>query len=290
MLCGLIDDIKHVRPVIRLMIQAGAAAMLLYGEIGREATLFLLGPLQSSLPEWASSERFVMATGGAFCFFVLAGATNSTNLIDGLDGLCAGIVGIASLGFLLLNAFMGPTAGVEGADLALRAVVCAAVLGACVGFLRYNFNPASMFMGDSGSLLLGFNVAVVLIMFAEEPSWRWFACGLIIFAFPIFDTALAIARRWLRGHPLFTGDRSHFYDQLRDRGLTVRTTVLLCYGMGLAFAALGFVMLRLPLAWLIAVLVAVPVVFAVGCWKLGMLRVDDAAARSESLPDAPDST
>ena len=163
----------------------------------------------------------------------------------------------------------------------MQAVLGVAVLGACLGFLFYNFNPASIFMGDSGSLLLGFNVAVILIRFAEQSSLRWFAGALVVFGFPIFDTALAIARRMLNGKPLFVGDRSHFYDQVRDRKISIRRDgpALLpprprvrAYRERTAPPADGGI--------LIAVLVALPILLAIACRRLGMLRVDNAADRS----------
>jgi UDP-GlcNAc:undecaprenyl-phosphate/decaprenyl-phosphate GlcNAc-1-phosphate transferase len=280
MLTGLTDDIKRLRPGVRLLIQAGAAGFLLYGGIGRNVAVSLLDPLRGVLPAWMFADAVLTGLSGVFCIVVLIGASNSTNLIDGLDGLCAGILGLAALGFAAVAADLAGASPIAATGASIQALLAVAVLAACLGFLCYNFNPASIFMGDSGSLLLGLSVAVILIRFAEQPSWRWFAGALVVFGFPILDTTLAVARRWLNGRPLFVGDRSHFYDQVRDRGLSVRRTVLLCYLIGLCFAALGTALPHLPLAYLIAVLVALPIVFAVACRRLGMLRVDDAAERS----------
>jgi len=287
MLTGLVDDIRHLPPKLRLFVQLAVAGLLLYAGIGRGVWQGLMDPL--GIGDWGSGME-----GGAgillnagICFFVLAGATNSTNLIDGLDGLCAGILGIAAVGFAvmvgLLSALPTPETATGNPQSAIILVLSAAMLGACIGFLRYNFNPASMFMGDSGSLLLGLNVAVVIILMAEQASWRGLIGAAVVFGFPIFDTALAIARRWLNKRPLFIGDRSHFYDQLRDRGLSVRRTVLICYVIGVGFAAVGAGLMLLPMVYEVAVFIGGPIVGAVACWRLGMLRVDDAAEQSEGL-------
>lgn len=281
MLVGLIDDIRHIRPSIRLLLQAGVAAMLMGGGIGRGMVLGLLEPVRDSLPGWLFADPVIMGASGALCFIVLAGATNSTNLIDGLDGLCAGTLAVASIGFLFVNAHLALAGEAENVMPVIRVALAVAVVGACLSFLRCNFNPAKLFMGDSGSLLLGFNVAVMMILFAENPSWRWLLASVVVFGFPIFDTALAIARRRLNGKPLFVGDRSHFYDQLRDRGLGVRQTVLFCYLLSAVFAALGALIVRLPLIHIVCVVVACPIFMGLVCWRLGLLRVDDAASRSE---------
>jgi len=282
MLTGLVDDIRHLRPTLRLLLQAAVAAILLYADIGRQAVAALLEPAGAPTAEAVGGGVVGIVLSAAFCAAVLAGATNAANLIDGLDGLCAGILAIAMLGFLAVMTLLDERQPMSEVGGLLGVVLCAATLGACLAFLRSNFNPAALFMGDSGSLLLGFNVAVILILLAECASWRGLLAGLAVFAFPILDTALAVGRRWLNGRPLFTGDRSHLYDQIRDRGLSVRQTVLVCYGLGLAFAALGAGLVLLPMAWLLPAFFAVPILAGACCWACGMLRVDDAAARSEA--------
>lgn len=296
MLTGLLDDIRHLSPKVRLLIQAIMACLLLNGGVGRHVSRALLVPLADlccavePIPQWLLSEPVVLTVSGMICMFTIAGATNATNFIDGLDGLCAGIIGIASVGLLLISLLLHRADPVHDPSGPMRIVLCAGLLGACLGFLRYNFNPASIFMGDSGSLLMGFNVAVLLILLAEQPShagyatWRWLDGGLIVFAFPVLDTGVAITRRWLNRRPLFVGDRSHLYDQIRDRGYTVRQTVWICYLIGLIFALLGPAVVRLPTLLLFAMLLAVPSAAGLICRRYGLLRVDDAAARSTGGP------
>jgi UDP-GlcNAc:undecaprenyl-phosphate GlcNAc-1-phosphate transferase len=284
MLVGLLDDIRHLSPKIRLVAQAVAAGLLMYGGIGRECGRALVADFVGTLPTWAVGDMAVLVVSAAVCIFALAGAMNATNFIDGMDGLCAGVLGIASIGFLyvslsIANAAVDPLTPV-------RAALCAAMLGACLGFLLFNSHPATMFMGDSGSLLLGYSTAVVMILLMEHPmcrahpSWRWFDGALIVFAVPVLDTGLAISRRWMNHRPLFTGDRSHLYDQLRDRGLSIRQTVSACYLIGAGFAALGPLAVRLSRSQLFILLMAIPVVSGLLFRAFGMLRVDDTAFRS----------
>jgi UDP-GlcNAc:undecaprenyl-phosphate GlcNAc-1-phosphate transferase len=261
-------------------VQAAVAATLVYGGVGHGVSSNLLAPLREWLPDWLFGARVSAGLSWFICAFVIAGATNSTNLIDGLDGLCAGVVAIASLGFLAMGLYMFRAGTPAGGDATLRMALCVGLLGGCLGFLAYNFHPARIFMGDSGSLLLGFSAALALILFAQYPTWKWLAGAALVFGFPIFDTALAITRRALNGRPLFVGDRSHFYDQLRDRGLSVRKTVLLCYLISLILAVLGSVLVTLPTGYSLTVLILSPILALLLCRRLGMLRVDAAGRRA----------
>ncbi len=277
-LVGLIDDLRHLPPGLRLATQAAVAVLLIAGGPGRGICDALLGPVADGWMVGPVSWSVLLSA--VFCVVVLAGATNSTNLIDGLDGLCGGITAVTAVGFMALAWLMAGRDSANAASFWLVLAISAAVFGASVGFLCFNFPPASMFMGDSGSLLLGFNMAVLIILMTEGGSWRGLAGSLLIFGFPIFDTALAIARRGLNGRPLLVGDRSHFYDQLRDRGLTVRETIAVCYGLGGLFAALGLACAVLPAGVVAAVCISCPLLAAWACRQFGLLRVDDAAERT----------
>lgn len=280
MLTGLIDDIRHLPPKTRLIVQALVAAGLVYGGIGDGVARSLLNPISDLMPAFVSQPVIAKILSWGVCAFILAGASNSTNLIDGLDGLCAGVLGISAAGFLALSILLNRTVGADTSE-TLRSALAIGVAGACIGFLFYNFNPATIFMGDSGSLLLGYNVALLLILFAEQGAWRWLIGAVLIFGFPIYDTALAITRRWMNGKRLFVGDRSHYYDQLRDRGRTVRQTVLLCYLIGLVLAGVGLSVVSLSPVLLVAVAVLCPVAAALLSRRYGLLKVDDSAARSK---------
>lgn len=289
-LTGLVDDVRHLSPRLRLAIMAATTGLLLVGGVGRRTAAGAVEPLRDWLPAWAVGEPVILFISAAITFVILAGAMNATNLIDGLDGLAAGITGLGSLGLILVSLSAGDNATLVVSSRPLQATICAALFGMCAGFLLFNWNPASIFMGDSGSLLLGFNVAIVLILLAETPAptgsstWRWLSGGVLVVGFPVLDTAVAITRRSLRGRPLFTGDRSHLYDQLRDRGRSVRRTVLTCYLIGMVFLVLGVAAVGLPTLLLLAVLIAVPGIASLLVRRFGLLRVDDAAGRSASPP------
>lgn len=283
MFTGLVDDIRHIRPGYKLCIQAMAAVVLLRGGIGDGLIHYLFAP-DDAIVQTTTGPGALVA-GGVIMFFIIAGACNAINLIDGMDGLCAGVVSVAALGHMALAGWLAGDSSDSGSgDTAL--VLSAVLFATCVGFLRYNLNPARIFMGDCGSLLLGFNAAVLIILSAQNGSPVVPIGAIMIFGFPVFDTALAIARRGLNGKPLFTGDRSHFYDQLRDRGLSVRTTVLICYAIGVFCACLGTAVLYLRTVYLLALYVAVILLTVVGCRLFGLLRVDDAARRSK-VPENP---
>ena len=284
MLTGLVDDIRHVRPGHKLFIQAVAAVVLLWGGIG-DGLIHCLFAGGDATGE-TTSGAVALAAGGVIMFFIIAGAGNAINLIDGMDGLCAGVVAIAALGQAVLAGWL--VGGPDGGNAAEVALVLAAVLFAtCAGFLRYNSHPARIFMGDCGSLLLGFSAAVLIILSAHGGSLAVTAGSIMIFGFPVFDTALAIARRGLNGKPLFTGDRSHFYDQLRDRGLSVGKTVLICYSLGIIFTCLGTAVIYLRTVYWISLYAAVILLAVVGCRLFGLLRVDDSSRRSEVAEKPP---
>ena len=132
------------------------------------------------------------------------------------------------------------TASLEAATLAgARILLCMALLGAVLGFLPHNFNPASIFLGDSGSLLLGYMCVVIILMLGEQGATHLVFAGLIVFSVPIMDTTLAIIRRWLADTPMSVGDDQHIHHQLR-RGLGgIKRAVFAVYGIGFAFAIVG---------------------------------------------------
>lgn len=282
MVLGLIDDIRHLPPKLRLLVQFVSPIVIVLAGVGVLAPRLLLNDValdSENVQGWAGS---VLATLFAACLF--AGATNATNVIDGLDGLCAGVLGISAAGFAVMFYLQGTAerSPLDSATIGLCVSLC--VLGACAAFLVFNFNPASMFMGDSGSLLLGGSAGLLILLATAIRSWQGLIVGLLIFGFPVYDMALAISRRRLNGKPLFIGDRSHFYDQLRDRGLSVRQTVLTCYVLAVVLAVAGNLVMLMSGPWFVIPAVLIPAIAIALSVQLGLLRVDDAAARSEDGP------
>lgn len=278
---GLVDDRIHLRPRTRVLLEALVAVALAFGGVGRGMVIALAGSTESlTLRTLSLSSAGLVAT-AILVIAVLTYTTNATNLIDGLDGLCAGVCAIMGAGFLALVWTLCERGVIAAMPAASLMTLCAAQIAICLGFLCFNFNPASIFMGDSGSLLLGYNVAVILVMLGDATSPRWVMAGVIIFGFPILDTTLAIVRRWKNGRPLFVGDRSHLYDQLRDRGLTVRQTALVCYAVGAGYSVLGLLSLTaISTTMLAGIYIGTACLSAIILLQCGMLRVDDAASRS----------
>jgi UDP-GlcNAc:undecaprenyl-phosphate GlcNAc-1-phosphate transferase len=274
-IAGLLDDLIGLRPYQKIIAQVAAALALVAGGIIFRAIPWEIGGVQ-----WIPNRpALLLSIGVVFQVFLVVAACNATNLLDGLDGLCGGVTAIIAIGFLLLATSIagwhewGAAPSYQFATLII--VISLALLGTALGFLPYNFNPASIFMGDAGSMLLGFVCATLMIMFSERQGMiKWFVGALFIFGLPIFDTALAYARRKLNGRPIFQGDRSHFYDQLVDRGLTVRQTVLICYGLALFFAAMGVGIIFMRTRYGLLVYCGVATILAVSVYKAGMLRVD----------------
>ncbi|GAB4224247.1 MAG: MraY family glycosyltransferase [Acidobacteriota bacterium] len=220
---GLADDLAGLRPRTKLAVQAAAAtAVFLAGARIDHLELPPFGPLPLG---WLSYPLTLLW---------ILGLTNALNLIDGLDGLAAGVGTI--------------TAGVLAAFALLRGDVVTALPmlalgGALVGFLVYNFNPARIFMGDSGSQFVGFVLASIsLVGYYKATTAAALALPLLALGVPIFDMLLAIARRVLAGRSPLAADREHIHHRLLDRGLPHRAAVLALYAATAVVAGLGLVM------------------------------------------------
>ena len=262
---GLFDDVFGIRARVKVGGQLFAAAALAYDNIGVHLIENGLGVLNVPYKELNAfsvygsplGESLVYAAGTFLIAVMVLGACNSVNLLDGLDGLASGVVAIAMGGFLVLALFTAARSGGESGVLMLqlrdpiRIVCCLAAIGAILGFLPYNFRPASIFMGDAGSLLLGYLCAATILLFSDTggQALRMVTAALIVFAVPITDTSLAIIRRKLRGMPLFAPDNQHIHHLLRQSGLSVRQSVLVMYAAGVCFAVLGVGMVAAELQW-----------------------------------------
>ena len=282
---GLIDDIREVPPKLRLLLGAAIIAIVLIKtRTGLQMADSVLKPLGIQAPVWLTQTASLLIG-----IVLVLGAVNSTNLIDGLDGLCSGVTAIISLGFFLLAAHLAIWAP---EPLGNRLVLTIAMLGAALGFLPYNFNPARIFMGDAGSVLLGYNCGILILLFAEPSTIRWMLGALMIFALPVFDTSLAMFRRWRSGRSAFEGDRSHFYDQLVQRGLSVRQTVIVCYVLALFFAAAGLLMIWegadgpvVRLRYAIPLYALIGVVIAGVAWRTGLTHPEEPAQIADGPHD-----
>ncbi len=241
---GLYDDRWRLPVVEKLLAQLFAAAVLVSGG------LFVV----LALPAWLDAVLTVVW---------IVGITNAFNLLDNMDGQAAGVAAVAALGFLALTARQGGFAP----------ALAAALAGAALGFLLYNFYPARIFMGDAGSLVLGLLLAVLGLELQTgrgltEP-WIAALVPVLLLAVPIFDTTLVTVSRWRRGHnPLTTPGNDHLSHRLRRRGLSERGVALAIYAAGALGAALAGLAAwggpRLAAAIAVAALIA-------GLWALIVL-------------------
>ena len=275
---GLIDDIRDIRPRTKIYGQAIAALILLVGGIGLTLARAILLPLFSTMP----SVWFVVPFNGVLCIIMVIAVCNATNLLDGLDGLCGGVTGIVALGYLALAVCLAMWSRLPNTD-QLRVVICLVMAGSVLGFLPYNIPPASIFMGDAGSMLLGFFVATMMALFCDEGHGRWLVAATAVFALPILDTALAVVRRLLSRKSIFAGDRSHLYDQLVDKGMSVKRVVAIFYVLsilsaGIAITVAMWLRARYAVALYVVLLIAIWTVF----YKKGMITPDEHKERAEA--------
>jgi len=278
MALGLCDDLRFLTPRMKLLGNIAVALVLIHFGIGNEVVRVFTAKIGVSLDGW-----LVLAYSIPITVFIVVGACNATNLIDGVDGLCSGVLGIIAAGFLVLAAHMHLWGGWHPYDVH-RVVLALAMLGAALGFLPFNRAPAKIFMGDAGSMLLGLNAAVLLLLFAKQHQIRWVMGSIMVFGLPLADMSLTLARRWRNQRPLMVGDRSHFYDQLLDRGMPVRKVVAISYVLAAFYAAAGCcaaIWVRIRYAIPLYALVAVATVAAISAAK--MVRLE----RPRSTPNAP---
>ncbi len=263
---GAVDDVHDIKPYQKILGQVTAAVILVV--VGIKPNLaFITEPLSLQMPQ-------VVEYGVAFIVslvFVL-GATNSLNLIDGLDGLCSGVTAVIAIGFTAL-AILLQTQNPENSIGSIRIIISLCLLGSVCGFLPFNWNPAKIFMGDAGSLFLGTVSAGVMLLFAAEDP-LWCLCAIVVFGLPILDTAVAFARRGINKRPLFVSDRGHVYDQMMDRGNTLKKTVKMCYGISAVYAGCGIIMSQLRPMWVLISFAVVVIASGVIVWKKGFLKME----------------
>ena len=249
---GLVDDLRGMRPGVKLIGQLLAAAIPIAAGLRVE---FIGNPFDGSLVQLGLLSYPVTA-------LWIVGFANVINLIDGLDGLAAGITAIAATSFLVLAVQM---------NMLVAAVFASAVIGACVGFLRYNFNPASIIMGDSGSLTLGFALACMALQgVMKSVAAVTLVVPLLMIGVPVFDTASAIIRRWRHGRPIQEADNGHIHHRLLHRGFNQRQTVLIIYAWSVALAVGGYSIRLVPTYMKVIVFVVLAVLSGLMAYWLGL--------------------
>jgi UDP-GlcNAc:undecaprenyl-phosphate GlcNAc-1-phosphate transferase len=259
-LLGLYDDLRGANARVKFLalVVAGTLFYAMGGRIDHISLPFVESVYLPSVVSYFATILWIV------------GVTNAFNLIDGIDGLAAGAGLFASLVVLVVSLMLGHP-HVTAVALALS--------GALIGFLRYNFNPASIFLGDSGSLLIGFTLAALSLQGTQKASTAVaIAIPLMAFGLPVIDTGFSMVRRFISGKPIFQGDREHVHHMLLERGWSQRRAVFVLYGVcaALGLASLLFINETSRLTGLILLVVGSAIVLAMG--RLRYLEVDEVRA------------
>ncbi len=258
LILGVIDDRRPLKATPKLATEV-LIAVGLYAAGVRAATLWL--PM--------GIVNLGTAVGLVFTVIWIVGITNAFNLLDGMDGLAAGSAVFALLAVFVTSVSLGQP---------LVALLTAALAGATLGFLPYNFAPARIYLGDAGSLFLGFALATLSIKGATKgPAMVALAIPLVAFAVPVIDTTVAVIRRAARGAPLFTGDQEHVHHRLLALGLSPRQAAGLLYVVSGAFALASMLLLNPNVRGLAVVLTMVGVIVYLGVRHLRVYEFTELA-------------
>lgn len=251
---GIIDDIKDLRPKYKLIIQVLAAVCLIVS--GVKITV-ITNPFMELYPYLSMGWINIPLT-----IIWIVGVTNAFNLIDGLDGLAAGIAFISSVTLMIVSILNGR----------LEAAFLTAVLsGAILGFLPYNFNPASIFMGDTGSQLLGFLLAAISIEGAIKSATAFvIAVPILAFGLPIYDTLFAMIRRKVNGKSIMQADRGHLHHRLLDMGLSQKQVVVIMYLISAVLGGIAIIAMQISTQRAYFLLTLVIIIIVVVAWKYGI--------------------
>jgi UDP-GlcNAc:undecaprenyl-phosphate GlcNAc-1-phosphate transferase len=251
---GLVDDVRGLGAGVKFIGQLLASSIPIAAGLRVE---FIGNPFGSGLVQLGLLSYPVTA-------LWIVGFANVFNLIDGLDGLAAGVAAIAAASFLVL--------GVEMNQI-VPTVLAAALIGSCLGFLRYNFNPASIIMGDSGALFIGFALACMSLQgVMKSAAAITLVVPLLVIGVPVFDTASAIIRRGLHGRPIHEADNGHIHHRLLHRGFSQRQTVLIIYAWSGALAAGAYAVRLVPITVRIVVFLLMAVMSGVMASWLGLFE------------------
>lgn len=251
---GALDDVLDLKPKPKLLGQIIAACIV-------AASGVLLSDIRNPFGEGYIEFGWLAYP---ITVFYLVAFANVINLIDGLDGLAAGITAISAATIFVFSVLTGRP------DSAAMSII---LFGICLGFLRYNFNPASIFMGDSGALLLGFSLgAVSLFAVARSALFVSLLVPILAAGVPIMDTAFAIIRRKRAHRPVDEADRGHIHHRLLEAGFTQRATVLIMWAWTAALALCAVLITELNGWARILILVVIAVITGYGIIKLRLLQ------------------
>ncbi len=251
---GIWDDICNIPARVKLVGQIAAACIPVAFGIQIE---WLTNPFGDILvlPE-------VIAI--PVTIFWIIGFTNTVNLIDGLDGLAAGVAFIASISMFLLAVNLNQF---------LPALIIVSMAGAALGFLQYNFNPAKIFMGDTGSMLLGYTLAVSAVLgLVKTAATVALVVPIIALGLPILDTTFAIIRRRMSGVPIFQSDKGHLHHRLLALGMTQKQAVLIMYFVSMMLGIVALFVANVSYQTGIVTVLVVLAVIIYSAKRIGILR------------------
>ena len=260
LLLGVYDDLRGANAGVKFAGLAGVAS-LFYLLGGRIVTL--------SIP-FVGGVTLHPILGFLLTLIWIVGIANAFNLIDGVDGLASGSALFSSLVLLSVSLIQGRP---------VVAVIALVLTGALAGFLRYNFNPASIFLGDSGSLFVGFALAALSLQGSQKASTAVaVAIPILAFGLPVVDTSVSIARRFLSAKPIFKGDREHIHHMLLERGWSQRRVALVLYGVSALFGLMAMLLVNSGDSLIAVLLFVVGVVIVLALGRLGYHEVDEVRA------------
>jgi UDP-GlcNAc:undecaprenyl-phosphate GlcNAc-1-phosphate transferase len=221
---GLLDDLKGLRVRTRLIAQTMAGLIVCFAGIHID---------QLVIRDYIVLDLGILSIPFTLCWII--GVTNAVNLIDGLDGLAGGICAIACGAMACLSVIQGNL---------ILATLMLAMFGGLTGFLLFNFHPAKIFMGDCGSLFLGFTIATASVLTtAKSEALVGFGLPVLVLGIPIFDTLLSIVRRFLARRGIMSPDRGHFHHRLLDKGFKQHHVAIIAYVITLVASGVGFLLL-----------------------------------------------
>lgn len=256
-LIGVLDDIRDISPRMKLLGQIAAAAVAVY--FGIEVTR-ITNPFGGTIElDWLNFQWGLPLT-----VLWIIGITNAINLIDGLDGLAGGLSAIAALTLAVIGWREGSP------EIVMPALILAA---GTIGFLRHNFYPAKIFMGDSGSMFLGYTLACLSVIgLTKTATVVSVFIPILVLGIPIFDTLFAIIRRYINNQPIFKADKEHLHHRLLEIGLSHRQTVLAIYGVNLVLGASAVWLTSMATDRAVMISIGLIIAIFVGADRIGVLR------------------
>lgn len=220
-LVGICDDIKPLKPVIKFIGQIIAASIVVfYGNVTFDDMIIFGIQFKFGIFAYPLAVLFIVAI------------INAINFADGLDGLATGTSIIYFITIAIIGYIMSRLGGLD-------VILCLIMIGSCLGFLVYNFEPASIFLGDTGSMFLGFIISIIALLGFKTATITSLIIPLLLLFEPILDTVLAMARRIIKGKSMSTADREHLHHQLLKGTKSIKKSVLIMYGINILFATVS---------------------------------------------------